>query len=149
MSLRGARVAGLVVVALVVGSCGGDDGGQVDTGGDTSTSVLSTEPPATSTPVGPTVSVADAVGQPDGTVLTIEANVFQPDEGATVLCDAFGESYPPTCVGPTLGTDGLDIHALPGVQSTSGGDLVAPATWTEAPVPVTGTLTAGRLVVSS
>ena len=142
-----AAAAVLAAALVVLAGCGDDDGDQVDAGGTTPTSVATTAP--STTVAGDTVSVADAVGQPDGTTLTIEAYVFQPDEGATVLCDAFGESFPPTCTEPTLTTDGLDVHSLPGVQSTGGGDLVAPATWTEAPVTVTGTLTAGRLVVSS
>jgi hypothetical protein len=95
------------------------------------------------------VTVAEALDAAEGTTLTVNAFVFEPDEGATVVCDVLGESYPPTCLGATLTVDGLDVDALPGVQSTSGGDLVAPATWTEAPVDVTGTITAGRLLVSS
>jgi hypothetical protein len=144
------------VVVLVLSGCGGDDGGsdEVDAGATTSTtsptedSTDGTEVPGTTLP-GPTVSVAEAIEQPDGTTLTVLANVFRPEEGATVLCDLFAESFPPSCSGATLATDGLDVDALPGIQTTAPGDLVAPATWTSAPVPITGTLTAGRLVVSS
>lgn len=125
---------------LLLAGCG-DDGGEVDTT-DTTTAPSTTAPAEA-------VTVAEALELPDGTTVTVEALVLQPDEGATVLCDAFGESFPPTCTGAQLSTDGLDVSALPDVQSTSGGDLVAEATWTESPVAVTGTLTAGRLVVSS
>jgi hypothetical protein len=142
------------VAVLALSACGGDDGSsdEVDAGATdtapTEDTTDGTEAPGTTLP-GPTVSVAEAIEQPDGTALTVLANVFQPEEGATVLCDLFAESFPPSCSGPTLTTDGLDINALPDIQTTAPGDLVAPATWTSAPVPITGTLTAGRLVVSS
>ncbi len=93
------------------------------------------------------LTVADVADLPDGTTVTVRAYVFQPDEGATVMCDVFGESYPPTCVGPTLVTNGLDVNSLPGLESTADGDVVAPATWTTAPVEVTGTLADGALQV--
>lgn len=130
--------AGLV---LVTTGCGGDDGGdEVSTTG-------ATEPEPPVTVPGAPVTVAGVADLPDGSEVTVRAFVFQPDEGATVLCDVFGESYPPSCVGPTLVTNGLDVNTLPGLESTSGGDLVAPATWTAEPVEVTGTLADGALQV--
>lgn len=134
MRLRVAALAG----ALLLAGCG-DDGGravddQVSTGGDA--------------PSGP-VSVAEAVDLDDGTQVTVEGYVFEPDEGATVLCERFGESFPPTCLGAQLVVNGLDVSSLPNTQSTSGGDLVAPATWTEQPVEVSGTLTHGELQVDA
>ena len=112
-SVACALVAGLV---LVTAGCGGDDGGdEVSTTG-------ATEPvTSVTTAPGEPVTVADVADLPDGTTVTVRAFVFQPDEGATVLCDILGESYPPTCVGPTLVTNGLDVNALPGLESTSGG----------------------------
>lgn len=132
-------MAGLV---LVTAGCGGEDGDD-----EVSTTGSSEPPTSVTTPTEP-VTVAEVADLPDGTTVTVRAFVFQPDEGATVLCDTLGESYPPTCVGPTLVTNGLDVNALPGLESTSGGDLVAPATWTSAPVEVTGTLADGALQVS-
>jgi hypothetical protein len=141
----------LVAVLLTVGlglvlvACG-DDGGD-DTGGDDgiSTGTTPTTIGGSATPI----SVGEAMTMPEGSRVTIQAFVLQPDEGATTLCEVLGESFPPTCGGQQMTVDGLDIHRLPGVQSTSGGDLVAPSTWTEGQVAVTGTLTAGRLVVEA
>jgi hypothetical protein len=123
---------------LLLAGCGDDGDEQVSTDGSSSTSA-----PAES------VSVEAALEFDDGTEVTVEGYVFEPDEGATIMCDRLGESFPPTCVGPQLVTNGLDINSLPGVETTSGGDLVAPATWTAAPVEVTGTLADGALQVSA
>ncbi len=137
-----ALAAGLV---LVTPGCVGDDGG--DEVGTTGATEPATSAPVTSAAGSEPVTVAAAADLPDGTEVTVRAYVFQPDEGATVLCDVFGESYPPSCVGPELVTNGLDVNALPSLESTSGGDLVVPATWTTAPVEVTGTLADGALQV--
>ena len=93
------------------------------------------------------MTAAEAATLPDGTTVTVLAYAFEPDEGATVLCDLLGESFPPTCVGPQLVTNGMDINSLPGVETTAPGDFVAPATWTARPVEVTGTLADGALQV--
>lgn len=141
--MRRSALALAAVVAL--SGCGGDDGGAADVstdGGTLATVVTTTAPPA-----GETVTVAEAATLADGTTVTVEAYVFQPDEGATVMCDALGESFPPTCVGPHLVTNGLDVSRLPGVETTDPGDFAAPATWTSAPVEVTGTLADGALQV--
>lgn len=143
--MRRPLVAYALVAGLVLGTagCGGDDGGdEVSTTGGTEPVTSMTTAP------GEPLTVADVADLPDGSEVTVLAFVFQPDEGATVLCDTLGESYPPTCVGPTLVTNGLDVNVLPGLESTSGGDLVAPATWTTAPVEVAGTLADGALQVS-
>lgn len=139
---RGALVLVLVAVVALSG-CGGDDGSASDVSTD------ATETTVTTVPSGEPVTVAEASALPDGTAVTIRAHVFQPDEGATVMCDALGESFPPTCVGPQLATNGLDINSLPGVETTAPGDVVAPATWTSRPVEVTGTLADGALQVES
>jgi hypothetical protein len=146
----------LGVVLLVVGlgltlvACGDDGGDDVDTeatdGGDgISTGTTPTTIAGAMTPI----SVGEALMQQEGSRVTIQAFALEPDEGATTLCEVLGESFPPTCGGQMITVDGLDIDSLPGVQSTSGGDLVAPVTWTEGQVTVSGTLTAGRLVVDS
>jgi len=144
--MRRALAVPTLALALALAGCG-DDGGDdaVDTGG---TSVEDPTPTTTATPVTP-ISVGEALTMPEGTRVTVLAFVLEPDEGATTLCEVLGESFPPSCGGQVITVDGLDISNLPGLQSTSGGDLVAPVTWTDQQVPVTGTLTAGRLLVSS
>ena len=131
-------LAAVLVLATV--GCGDDDGEEVATTG-------TTEPVTSMTAGAAAMTVAEATGLAEGTEVTVRAFVFQPDEGATVLCDTFGESYPPQCVGATLVTNGLDVNALPGLESSAGADAVAPATWTAQPVEVTGTLANGALQV--
>jgi len=135
-----------VATVLVLAGCGDDGGAEVDAGdGDGSTTT--TEATDVTGPTDEAVSVAEAAALAEGSSVTVRGYVFQPDEGATVMCDALGESFPPTCVGPTLNTDGLDVNSLPNVETTAPGDLVAPATWTSRPVEVSGEIEAGRLVV--
>jgi hypothetical protein len=144
--MRRGLVVPILVMALALAGCGDDGGGDaVDTGG---TSGEDPTPTTTATPVTP-ISVGEALTMPDGTRVTVLAFVLEPDEGATTLCEVLGESFPPSCGGQFITVDGLDLSNLPSLQSTSGGDLVAPVTWTDRQVPVTGTLTAGRLLVSS
>jgi len=137
-----------VTALLALAGCGDDGDTEVDAGDDASPVTTTTEgTPDTEAPQ-EAISVAEAVQLAQGTDVTVRGHVFQPDEGATVMCDLLGESFPPTCSGPTLTTDGLDVNSLPSVETTAPGDLVAPATWTSEPVEVSGELEAGRLVVS-
>ena len=140
--LRATFVAVALSVGLLLAGCGDDGDDDVSTGGDPTTTTSAPEGP-----VSETVSVAEALELQDGTQVTVRAHVFQPNEGATILCDVFGESYPPTCVGPQLVTNGLDVSALPDLETSAANDQVAPATWTSAPVEVTGTLADGALQV--
>ena len=151
MIRRIATVLLAVGLGLTLVACGDDGGGEdVQTAGSDSDDDLSTgTTPTTIAGSATPISVGEAMTMPEGSRVTIQAFVLEPDEGATTLCEVLGESYPPICGGQMMTVDGLDIDSLPGVQSTSGGDLVAPVTWTEGQVAVTGVLTAGRLVVSS
>jgi hypothetical protein len=140
-------LAGAAIALVLLAGCGDDGDSEVDAGDDSSATVT-TAPDDTTAP-GEPISVADALALDEGASATVRGYVFEPDEGATVMCDVLGESFPPTCTGPTLTTDGLDVDSLPGVETTAPGDLVAPATWTSAPVEVSGEIQGGRLLVSS
>lgn len=141
--LRATFVAVAVSAGLLVAGCGDDGDDEISTDGDATTTTTTTEGP-----VSEAVSVAEALELQDGTEVTVQAHVFQPNEGATILCDVFGESYPPSCVGPQLVTNGLDVDSLPGLETSAANDQVAPARWTSAPVEVTGTLADGALQVA-
>jgi hypothetical protein len=145
---RGVIVLTAVVAVVALPGCGGDDGGAADVSTDAGVT-SATAATVTTVPAGEPVTAAEAATLPDGTTVTVLAYAFEPDEGATVLCDLLGESFPPTCVGPQLVTNGMDINSLPGVETTAPGDFVAPATWTARPVEVTGTLADGALQVDS
>ncbi len=142
------RLAAMATALLLLTGCGDDGDSAVDAGDDSSEPTEATEPEDTA-PSDEPIPVAEAVTLAEGSSATVRGYVFQPDEGATVMCDVLAESFPPTCTGPTLNTDGLDVNSLPGVETTAPGDLVAPATWTSEPVTVSGEIEAGRLVVSS
>ncbi len=142
------RLAAMATALLLLTGCGDDGRNDVDAGDDSSEPTEATDPEDTA-PSDEPIPVSEAVTLAEGSSATVRGYVFQPDEGATVMCDVLAESFPPTCTGPTLNTDGLDVNSLPGVETTAPGDLVAPATWTSEPVTVSGEIEAGRLVVSS
>jgi hypothetical protein len=142
------RLAAAATALLLLAGCGDDGDGDVDAGAGEEPAATATSEPADTTPSDEPIPVEEAVTLAEGSSVTVRGYVFQPDEGATIMCDALAESFPPTCSGPTLNTDGLDVNSLPGVETTAPGDLVAPATWTSEPVEVEGEIEAGRLFVS-
>jgi hypothetical protein len=56
-------------------------------------------------------------------------------QGATKICEALAESYPPQCGGTSYRVVGLDFSGVEGVEEASG------VSWTEQPVTLGGVLT--------
>ncbi len=64
------------------------------------------------------MSVADALGhQPTDGVVTVSGALFVNADGTVLLCDAIAESFPPQCGGERIRVTGLDLAAVPGLQT--------------------------------
>ena len=93
--------------------------------------VLTVQPDAAADAV--LVTIADATANAGraafvGGMLLIDA------DGTAWLCDALGESFPPTCSGDRLLLENLGAAALPKLASGGG------ARWSEAPIQLLGTV---------
>jgi len=67
---------------------------------------------------GPGMSVADALGhQPTDDIVTVSGALFVNADGTVLLCDAIAESFPPQCGGERIRVQGLDVAAVPGLQT--------------------------------
>jgi hypothetical protein len=67
---------------------------------------------------GPGLSVADALGhQATGDIVTVSGALFVSADGIVLLCDAIAESFPPQCGGERIRVTGLDLGAVPGLQT--------------------------------
>lgn len=66
----------------------------------------------------PGISVADALGhQATDDIVTVSGALFVNPDGSVLLCDAIAESFPPQCGGERIRVQGLDIAAVPGLQT--------------------------------
>ena len=67
---------------------------------------------------GPGLSVAEALGhQPTDDIVTVSGALFVNPDGTVLLCDAIAESFPPQCGGERIRVTGLDLDAVPGLQT--------------------------------
>ena len=67
---------------------------------------------------GPGISVADAIGhQATDDIVTVSGALFANADGTVLLCDAIAESFPPQCGGERIRVEGLDLDAVPGLQT--------------------------------
>lgn len=67
---------------------------------------------------GPGLSVADALGhRATDDIVTVSGALFVGADGAILLCDAIAESFPPQCGGERIHVTGLDLAAVPGLQT--------------------------------
>jgi hypothetical protein len=85
---------------------------------------------------GPGVSLAEAIRRP-GEGLLVNGQLLILPDGTSWLCEALGESMPPSCSGARLALSNLDAATgLPRLASGGG------AQWSDAPVQLLGTVTA-------
>ena len=67
---------------------------------------------------GPGLSVAEALArQPTDDIVSVSGALFVSAEGTVLLCDAIAESFPPQCGGERIRVTGLDLGAVPGLQT--------------------------------
>ncbi len=67
---------------------------------------------------GPGVTVADALDhQATDDIVTVSGSLFVSADGTVLLCDAIAESFPPQCGGERIRVEGLDLAAVPGLQT--------------------------------
>jgi hypothetical protein len=67
---------------------------------------------------GPGLSVADALGhQATDDIVTVSGALFIAADRTVLLCDAIAESFPPQCGGERIRVEGLDLAAIPGLQT--------------------------------
>ena len=67
---------------------------------------------------GPGMTVAEALGhQPTDDIVTVSGALFVDADGTVLLCDAIAESFPPQCGGERIRVEGLDVAAVPGLQT--------------------------------
>lgn len=121
-------VRSLPIVLLLV-ACGG----LVPTPRGSGVATLRVQPAAMAD--GPGISIAAAIADPGQPVLVNGSLLVEPD-GTAWLCEALGESFPPSCSGARLRVDNLDAAAgLPRLASGGG------ATWSDGEVQLLGTVT--------
>lgn len=128
--MRAIRILGFLPVALLLVGCGNLLPSPVATGVPT----LVVQPDAAAD--GPGISIADAIGRPGEGLLVNGLLLVQPD-GTALLCEALGESMPPSCSGARLTLTNLAAATgLPRLSSGGG------AQWSEGEVQVLGTVAA-------
>ncbi len=72
-----------------------------------------------------------------GDQLLVNGSLLIDPAGAAWLCEALGESFPPTCVGPRLRVVNLDAATVASLSSGGG------ARWSDASVQLFGTVRPG------
>ena len=125
-----ALLAALLAAAALAG-CGDDDSDD-GAGAGTTTS---------SGPVGPGISIEEALESDSTEPLLVNGNLLVTD-GQARLCSALAESFPPQCGGASLLVTGLDIAQVEGLMVE--GDVM----WTDRPTQLAGVVSDGILTVS-
>jgi hypothetical protein len=121
-----------LLAAVALAGCGGDDDDDA-AGGDTS--------PAPTAPVGPGISIEEALESDSTEPLLVKGNLLVLD-GQARLCSALAESFPPQCGGASLLVTGLDVAQVEGLMVEQ--DVM----WTDRPIQLAGTVADGILTVS-
>ena len=129
--MRRTLAPSLLVLGIVLGGCSAFFAGLPSA--RTADRVLDVA--ANGTADGPGLAIADAQSRVGELLLVNGLLLIEPD-GDAWLCDALGESFPPTCVGPRIRVVHLDPA---GLALTAG----AGAQWSDAPIQLFGTIRAG------
>lgn len=139
----GVIALGLLLMATACGdstpTSGQADQG-VSGGTDTGDSV---DGPAVVAPVGPGISVAEALQSTLAGPLLVNGFVVTTADDTVYLAEALAESLPPQPGGATLIVEGLDLDVLDGLTSAQG------ITWSDQPVQILGDVADGVLTVSA
>lgn len=93
--------------------------------------VLTVQPDAPAD--GVLLTIAEATRRQGGAMWVGGLLLIEPD-GTAWLCEALGESFPPTCSGDRLRVENLGAMAVP--KLAVGGEV----SWTEQPIEVLGTV---------
>ena len=127
------RAVPLVLVILALTGCGGSDEAPAPAGDN---------PPAAATPApGGGLSIEEAVELDSNEPVMVHGYLVARGD-VVELCSALAESFPPSCGGPSLRVDGVDLAQVDGLQRE--GDVA----WTERDVSFLGTVQDGVLTVS-
>ena len=123
----------LPALVLALAGCGGSDDGRAPTGAN---------PPAAATPApGGGLSIEEAVELGSNEPVMVRGYVVARGD-VVELCSALAESFPPSCGGPSLRVEGVDLAQVDGLKRE--GDVA----WTERDVSFLGTVQDGVLTVS-
>lgn len=120
-----------LLAAVALAACGGDDDSAA--GDDVS--------PAPTVPVGPGISIEEALETDSDEPQLVNGNLLITD-GQARLCSALAESFPPQCGGASLLITGLDLARVDGLIVE--GDVM----WTDRPIQLAGVVSDGILTVS-
>lgn len=135
-TLRSLIVA--LAVSLVVVGCGDDTSGE-----SKDPTSPTTAPGAAVTPVGPGISVSEALESDLDEPLLVNGFIVAVEGGEVRLAEVLAESFPPQPGGAILVVEGLDVGSLEGTTTAQG------VTWTDELVQILGTVEEGVLTVST
>jgi hypothetical protein len=121
-----------LLAAVALAACGGGDD-DTAAGGDTST--------ALTVPVGPGISIEEALEADSDEPLLVNGNLLVVN-GEPKLCSALAESFPPQCGGASLLITNIDLTQVDGLIVE--GDVM----WTDRPIQLAGVVSGGRLTMS-
>jgi hypothetical protein len=124
-----------LLVAAFFAACGGNSDSGAD-GGSTPA-----PPQVSGLGAGPGISIEEALASDSDEQLLVNGNLLASGNDVR-FCYALGESFPPSCSGPSLRVEGLKLAEVDGLVTE--GDV----RWTDRPIQLLGTVADGVLTVS-
>ena len=101
-----------LIIGLGLAACGLDAAAPSAPGGDPVLVIVDGDPGNAG------MSVAEAFGHgPTDDIVAVTGALFVSPDGTVLLCDAIAESFPPQCGGERMRVEGLDLAAVPGLQT--------------------------------